>query len=241
MDNRFYPFTEIHPYRPWYHRIRILTLGETALENQERLALRDHILRDITAITLEDTRSLGSMTPATVVGVGVKPVGVDFPGMLETAQTWSKLYSAPTTPNVVPGSSTSQLTEFAGGNKSWDGHQIDQTELEDYVAESKTIKGKVAVTASPLPTVEITPADTSSSLANVESTSPALEPSSPNVECSPIVEPTNVVSSSGSSSRSSSGSGSPSNHSSPSSIKQFMDAADSTQEESGTVDPLFPL
>jgi hypothetical protein len=149
MDDRFYPFTEIHPYRPWYHRIRILTLGESTLENQERLRLRDHILRDATSITLADTRSLGSMTPATTVGVGVKPVGVEFTGMLDAVQTWAKVKSVSTTPNVVP-STSAPIPEF-GGN--WDINLPKNDELGNFVAESKTIKGKSPVVASLIPTV----------------------------------------------------------------------------------------
>lgn len=128
MDNRFYPFTEIHPYRPWYHRIRILVLGESALENQERLRLRDHILRDATAVTLEDTRSLGSMTPATAVGLGVKQVGMEFTGMLEAVQTWSKIKSVSRTPNVIP---SAPLPEFIEGGSSWDTHKIHKSEVAD--------------------------------------------------------------------------------------------------------------
>jgi hypothetical protein len=175
MDNRYYPFTEIHPYRPWYHRIRILTLGESVLENQERLRLRDHILRDATAVTLEDTRSLGSMTPATTIGVGVKPVGVDFTGMLEASQTWSKIKSVSSTPNVVP--STSTLPEFMGGDKSWDTHKIIQSEIEDYVAESKTIKGKVQIE-----TLSTQPSGVETTVTNIESSSDSSSGvTSPNV------------------------------------------------------------
>ena len=129
MDERFYPFTEIHPYRPWYSRIRVLTLGETVLENQERLRIRDHILRDVTAITLEDTRLSGAITPASAVGVGVKPISSSFLGALEAAQTWAKIKSIPSTPVAGPSNLEINIPESLsdeGGVKSWDAHKVDK-------------------------------------------------------------------------------------------------------------------
>lgn len=172
MDNRFYPFTEIHPYRPWYHRIRILTLGESVLENQERLRIRDNILRDASQITLADTRASGSMTPASAVGIGVKPVGVGFTGMLETAQTWAKINSVPHTPTHMP-VSTSTLPEFMGGSLSWDSAKRDQ------IAESKTIKGKGPLTNSPIPVLENLALESSSGESSPSVTNAAVKASGP--------------------------------------------------------------
>src|SRR5882757_5665469 len=65
QDQRFYPFTNINPYKPWYTRIRILLLGETMNEMEVRLRDRDFALRDYLAIQVTDVRTLGSQTPAT--------------------------------------------------------------------------------------------------------------------------------------------------------------------------------
>jgi hypothetical protein len=97
------------------------------------------------------------MTPATMLGVGVKQVGGEFTGMLETAQTWSRLNSLPE-------------IEGIGGDKSWDIHHINKTEIDDYIANSKTIKGKTPVTSSMIPSiVETAPIETTSTIIEAKS------------------------------------------------------------------------
>lgn len=164
MDNRFYPFTEINPYRPWYTRLRILTLGETVAEYHERIQIRDAILFE-SSINIQDTRSLGSLTPMSGVGIGVK-----VPGILEATQTWAKIRSLPTTPNYVPSNLPESVTH-PGGSTSWDTHKVDMTELDDHIAkaEIREIKGKAPEisTLSTHPLAEINPPHTGA----VESTS----------------------------------------------------------------------
>jgi hypothetical protein len=79
-DRRFYPFTEIHPYQPWYHRVKILVFGENTLEKVQRLELRDKIWKNLMPIALNDLRNpsnivSGYSSPGlSNVGIGIKTI-----------------------------------------------------------------------------------------------------------------------------------------------------------------------
>lgn len=111
------------------------------------------------------------MTPASTVGLGVKPVGVGFTGLIEGAQTWSRINSIPGTPNIIPASSSAPLQDIEGigGNKSWDIHHINKEEVDDYIANSKTIKGKTPVS---IPSINV---ETTSQITEIKEGAPLLE------------------------------------------------------------------
>jgi hypothetical protein len=125
-DGRFYPFTEIHPFKPWYQRIKVLVLGESATELRQRLHVRDVAWANMMPITLGQVAQSGSMTPNIVsgsitpsigqIGLGMRSVsGNPFMEWIEAGTSYrnvaEKLFSVPPTPKIVP--------EFEGGASSW--------------------------------------------------------------------------------------------------------------------------
>jgi hypothetical protein len=52
-DNRFYPFTEVHPYDSWYERFRVSILGETSYERAVRLSMKDQIINGFFVPTIK--------------------------------------------------------------------------------------------------------------------------------------------------------------------------------------------
>jgi hypothetical protein len=66
-DSRFYPFTNVNPYSPWYTRRpggqRILMFGESSVEIEQRIRDKRFALREYLAIQVTDARTSGSMSP----------------------------------------------------------------------------------------------------------------------------------------------------------------------------------
>lgn len=168
-DNRFYPFTNINPLAPWHQRLKMLVIGESVAEYQQRMQDIDYALRDFSYISVKDVREFGSMTPAGVltpapggmtpvawwpsspsvtnIGVGIK--GVSGSGLTEVIQASTsyntladKLASIPSTPNVLP--------ESYGSNSTWSAHTVDKAELAKYFDNKPSIVSNVT------PTVEDT-------------------------------------------------------------------------------------
>lgn len=170
-DNRFYPFTNINPLAPWHQRLKMLVIGESVAEYQDRMVDLDFALRDFAHITVKDTRLGGSLTPAlpstpipggmtpvawwpsspsvTNIGVGIK--GVSGSGVVEVIQASTsyntladKLASLPSTPNVLP----------EAANPSWSAHTVDKAEVAKY------FDNKLSSVPKPAPTVTPTVDDT---------------------------------------------------------------------------------
>jgi hypothetical protein len=68
FDNRFYPFTNNDPFKPWYHRLRISLFGESVAEIDQRIFDKNFALRE--AINVLDRKS------------GLLPSGINTPAGL---------------------------------------------------------------------------------------------------------------------------------------------------------------
>lgn len=121
-DNRFYPFTEVHPYNPWYKKLKIYLLGETTFEQSTRNLLKRDILHGF--IPLADTpRIITSVPVSPSVGQLGLSLGVNSGDALESTtsylSTLTKISSVPNTPSMTP--INIPLESFEGAN-SWKFH-----------------------------------------------------------------------------------------------------------------------
>ena len=100
FDNRFYPFTNVYPYDPWFKRMRISLFGETVSEEAKRLAIRNTIFEDLMpALNVTPQISSTPLTPTiTTVGLGLNLTNMDT-GFMTVA---SKLSSVANTPTHLP-------------------------------------------------------------------------------------------------------------------------------------------
>jgi len=129
-DLRYYPFTNVNPYAPWYSRIKLLLIGETATEFAQRTQDRLHSIREFTPIMLSDNRS-GTMTPVASIGMGL---GLNpnhsLPEMIGSSNMWNKLSSVPGTPNIA-NALKPLLPEFnEGSSSSWVTNPILESDID---------------------------------------------------------------------------------------------------------------
>jgi hypothetical protein len=135
-DNRYYPFTEVHPLQPWYQRVKTLILGESTLEKSQRLELRNQIWNGLVPVSLNDLRTpsniaSGYSTPGlSNVGIGIKTVsGSNFLETIEASSSFhnifNKIASIPSTPKLLP-------SNLVGGNNTWDDDIIEDHMLDQF-------------------------------------------------------------------------------------------------------------
>lgn len=103
-DRRFYPFTEVNPFTPWYTKWRIAMFGETTAESFDRLRHKHYAYRvlEALAVTNNEFTSVGGATPAVNLGIGVKTPTFNFVEALHTLNTESKFSNLTPTPKLLP-------------------------------------------------------------------------------------------------------------------------------------------
>lgn len=107
-DNRFYPFTTVDPFKPWYSRFRIGMFGESNLETLQRMRDRDFALREAIALAVKPIHSTGFITP----GLGNVGLGLRFDSVSGATdwiaagsshqRTLGLMQSLPMTPRHIP-------------------------------------------------------------------------------------------------------------------------------------------
>lgn len=122
-DNRYYPFTEVHPFDPWLERLRVSILGETSYERAVRLSVKDQILNGFFVPTI---KASAPVTPH------ISSVGLD-------QSVWNRLHSLPSTPTTVlsplPNIAQTNLPIMAGA-ELWDSHVKDTNVPTDKFLET---------------------------------------------------------------------------------------------------------
>jgi hypothetical protein len=122
FDNRYYPFTEVNPFKPWYEKIRIKVFGETVAEEARRLAFKNSLTTDYFGIIRSYSNDLSSpivspMASPMLNTLGLRNVsGHKIQDIINAGpsydQIWNKLTSTPNTPNINP---STLLPELEGG------------------------------------------------------------------------------------------------------------------------------
>jgi hypothetical protein len=101
-DNRFYPFTQADPFKPWYSRLRILLFGETASEIDTRMHAKDIAFRTMMPTNFSGSVTSGSITPSIgIIGLGTPiPSGSGFMDNVTNSfsNISSKFNTVPSTP-----------------------------------------------------------------------------------------------------------------------------------------------
>ena len=117
-DNRYYPFTEVHPYDSWYERLRVSIIGESSYERAVRLRMKDQIVNNFFVPTL---KASAQVTPH-ISSVGLEP------------SVWNRLQSLPSTPTLspLPGLPSANLP-ILPGQELWDSHvKASNDGIEDF-------------------------------------------------------------------------------------------------------------
>jgi hypothetical protein len=121
-DNRYYPFTEVHPYDSWYERLRVSILGESSYERAVRLSMKDQIINNFFVPTI---KASAQVTPH------ITSVGLD-------QSVWNRFHSLPSTPisilsplpNIAP---TNLPLENVPGSGQWETHvKASNDGIEDF-------------------------------------------------------------------------------------------------------------
>jgi hypothetical protein len=138
-DRRFYPFTEINPYLPWYKQLKTHLIGESVSESLERFKDRTIAERvynslqvskgkftDVTAATplLTPTPnnwigSVGIKTPTIGSGMTTPNLGFNIFDQISSETIQNRLNSLTPTPNNVPSLSDDNLMQIGGRAADW--------------------------------------------------------------------------------------------------------------------------
>jgi DNA polymerase type B, organellar and viral len=121
-DNRFYPFTEVHPYNSWYTKLRLSILGETNFEQSVRMHAKREILNGLIPSISESPRIIQSVPVSPYIGQVGLGFGVNSGDAAEASssffRTATKIASLPNTPKLTP---LNILPEIVEGLNSWRG------------------------------------------------------------------------------------------------------------------------
>lgn len=124
-DDRFYPFTNINPYAPWWERLRMQIFGESLAEINERMIDKDFAMRDYLAIAVDKTAK-GSQTPVStdtltpnIAALGIKNVsGSSFMDAIEASTSYLQ--------------TEAKLEDILPGTSDWVVHIVDKANLDVY-------------------------------------------------------------------------------------------------------------
>lgn len=117
-DYKYYPFTNIKPYSPWYSKLKLVFFGETPIESLDRFKERTYAERVINSLTLTNGKAvdIGAVTPSVVVGIGINTPSFSLIDAIHNNNVANKLNSIPSTPKLVPTIPTFELQEVEGWN-----------------------------------------------------------------------------------------------------------------------------
>ena len=152
QDLRYYPFTEINPYAPWYSKIKSLIFSETAAEYKERMLIRSAAWQELSNILDKNSGGImqsvtnsgyntpmpGIWTPANV-GIGMKSVsGSTFVDQIAATTSYSNLMekfsSVPSTPKTLAHVfEPLSLDEINSVTPSWENVVPDPKEMARYI------------------------------------------------------------------------------------------------------------
>jgi len=142
-DRRYYPFTEINPYLPWYQQLKIKLFGESVSESLERFKVRqvaDRIydslqvskgkFRNVSGLTPVTTPiftptpnnwigNLGINTPTIGSGLNTPTKSLNFFDYINDTNTQNRLNSLTPTPTTIPTLSDENLKNIGGGASDW--------------------------------------------------------------------------------------------------------------------------
>jgi hypothetical protein len=148
-DNRYYPFTEVHPYNPWYTKLRLYLLGETSYEYSNRMHFKREVLNGIMPPISESSRITSSIPSSPSVGNLGLTFGVNSGDAIEASssffKTATKFNSLPNTPKLAPLNIPVETLE--GGTSSWKYHTqlnniVDRVLTTPNISESTNIPPK---------------------------------------------------------------------------------------------------
>lgn len=116
-DRRYYPFTEVNPYSPWYSKFKIAVFGESSAENLERNNVLHMLNKEVNDLLSKGRGATGPEIAANVgIGTNIPTASTSF---VETLNTANKLNSAPPTPIEIPLQNVAEAAETA----EWTQHE----------------------------------------------------------------------------------------------------------------------
>jgi hypothetical protein len=143
-DNRFYPFTEVNPFDPWYTKLRIHLLGETNFELTSRNLFKKDIL--VKLIPSESPRIITSLPTTPTIGHIGLGLGVNSGDAIDAStsyfRTLTKISSAPSTSKLTP--INLPVESLEGGMNSWNLH----TKLNNIVSTVESVTENTASNSS---------------------------------------------------------------------------------------------
>lgn len=125
-DDRFFPFTEVHPFDPWYERLRVSIFGESSYERATRLRMKDQIIQ-------------GFFVPTIKASAQVTP-HISSVGLEGSTSVFNRLHSLPSTPTLspLPNIASTNLPIMPGA-ELWDSHvKASSDGVEDILDRWKT-------------------------------------------------------------------------------------------------------
>jgi hypothetical protein len=150
-DRRYYPFTEVNPFLPWYKKLKVAVFGEGTFDSLQRLkdkTYADRIYESITiskgkykmveGLTPSTTPIPGTSTPGWAsVGVGIKPTFVNYIDALHDFNVENKLKSITPIPKVIPTTLPDTVIADVGEWKNYNVESKTIVEASDFVEKWK--------------------------------------------------------------------------------------------------------
>jgi hypothetical protein len=90
-NNRLYPFTEYNPFRPWYHRIKVIMFGESVAERLERLDIREQAWKTMIPTMSGNTLDVVSAPFIGSLGLELRPLS---PSLTEATSSFRNTLEA---------------------------------------------------------------------------------------------------------------------------------------------------
>lgn len=158
-DRRYYPFTEVNPFLPWYKKLKVAVFGEGTFDALQRLKDKTYADRVYESITISKGKykmvegltpidtPIQSVTPNAWgnVGVGIRPTFVNYIDALHDFNVENKLKSITPIPKVIPAPISENILTDVG---EWKNFKVDPktiVEASDFVTEWKAKSSKVKI------------------------------------------------------------------------------------------------